>query len=74
MARRKVETPELDVQPSLPDGSAKVELKGVVLKGWGNREGRHTIYVNGKVFTFVNGKAKLPERLANELKDAGYVE
>ncbi|MDU5946296.1 MAG: hypothetical protein E6Z15_04385 [Paenibacillus macerans] len=54
---------------------SKIELKGVVLKGWQEgREGAHSIHLKNRIVGFVNGKADVTPELAGELKKAGYIE
>lgn len=53
----------------------KLELKGVVLKGWQDgREGTHSIHLKKRIVSFVNGKANVAPELAEELQKAGYIE
>ncbi|MEC0136131.1 hypothetical protein P4H94_04415 [Paenibacillus macerans] len=53
----------------------KLELKGVVLKGWQDgREGTHSIHLKKRIVSFVNGKANVTPELAEELQKAGYIE
>ncbi|URJ45166.3 hypothetical protein MF628_004951 [Paenibacillus polymyxa] len=48
----------------------KVTLRGTPSQ----RKGAHTIYFKNGVVNFVDGEAQLPDELADELADAGYVE
>ncbi|MUG26057.1 hypothetical protein GNQ08_27220 [Paenibacillus macerans] len=53
----------------------KLELKGVVLKGWQDgREGTHSIHLKKRIVSFVNGKTNVTPELAEELQKAGYIE
>ncbi|TQS00057.1 hypothetical protein [Paenibacillus ottowii] len=48
----------------------KVTLRGTPSQ----RKGAHTIHFKNGVVNFVDGEAQLPDELADELADAGYVE
>ncbi|WP_418026229.1 hypothetical protein [Paenibacillus sp. JJ1722] len=48
----------------------KVTLRGTPSQ----RKGAHTIHFKNGVVNFVDGEAQLPDELADELTDAGYVE
>ncbi|URJ50725.3 hypothetical protein [Paenibacillus polymyxa] len=48
----------------------KVTLRGTPSQ----RKGAHTIHFKNGVVNFVDGEARLPDELADELADAGYVE
>ncbi|MMZ68871.1 hypothetical protein D1872_316170 [compost metagenome] len=55
--------------------SSEIELKGVVLKGWQDgREGTHSIHLKKRIVSFVDGKSDVTPELAEELKEAGYIE
>jgi len=62
------------IKPEPPKEPEKVSIKGVVLKGWGNRKGTHSIHLKNRIISFVDGKANVSVELADELKKAGYVE
>ncbi|MEC0233727.1 hypothetical protein P4H71_05070 [Paenibacillus kribbensis] len=48
----------------------KVRLRGTPSQ----QTGIHTIYFKERVLNFIDGEAVLPDELADELTDAGYVE
>ncbi|MFB5761110.1 hypothetical protein [Paenibacillus medicaginis] len=48
----------------------KVSLRGTPSQ----KKGPHTIHFKNTVVNFVDGEAQLPNELADELADAGYVE
>ncbi|WP_025683756.1 hypothetical protein [Paenibacillus maysiensis] len=50
-------------------------IRRVTLRGTpSQRKGAHTIHFKNGVVNFVDGEARLPDELADELANAGYVE
>lgn len=53
----------------------KVSLKGVTIKGPEvQKQGIHMIHTKSGIVAFIDGKAELPEQIADELEKAGYIE